>query len=134
MSSMLLSEGGGSGTSISSYLKATPDEWNLHPVLAYPDPEQPYELISDASMAGCGAVLVQDGRPIAYFSSKFSSAERNYTTGEQELLGIIKALKEWRCYLEGCQGLTLVTDHNPLTFFSVQPTLPHTLATPGQMV
>ncbi len=93
------------------------------PLLAYPDPDLPYELISDASITGCGAVLVQEGRPVAYFSSKFSSAEHNYTTGEQEMLGIIKALKEWRCYLEGCKGLTLVTDHNPLTFFSVQPTL-----------
>ena len=93
------------------------------PVLAYPDTDLPYELISDASVTGCGAVLVQAERPVAYFSSKFSSAERNYTTGEQEMLGIIKALKEWRCYLEGCQGLTLVTDHNPLTFFSVQPNL-----------
>lgn len=93
------------------------------PLLAYPDPSQPYELISDASITGCGAVLIQNGRPVAYFSSKYSSTERNYTTGEQEMLGIIKALKEWRCYLEGCQGLTLVTDHNPLTFFSTQPTL-----------
>jgi hypothetical protein len=93
------------------------------PLLAYPNPDLPYELISDASVTGCGAVLVQEGRPIAYFSSKFSSAERNYTTGEQELLGLIKALKEWRCYLEGCAGLTLVTDHNPLTWFSSQPTL-----------
>jgi len=93
------------------------------PVLAYPNPDLPYEIISDASITGCGAILVQEGRPVAYFSSRYSSAERNYTTGEQELLGIIKALKEWRCYVEGCQGLTLVTDHNPLTFFSVQPTL-----------
>jgi hypothetical protein len=93
------------------------------PLLAYPNPDLPYEVISDASITGCGAVLVQEGRPLAYFSSRFSSAERNYTTGEQELLGIIKALKEWRCYLEGCNGLTLITYHNPLTFFSVQPTL-----------
>jgi hypothetical protein len=93
------------------------------PVLAYPNPDLPYEIISDASITGCGAILVQEGRPIAYFSSRYSPAERNYTTGEQEMLGIIKALKEWRCYVEGCVGLTLVTDHNPLTFFSVQPTL-----------
>jgi hypothetical protein len=85
------------------------------PTLAYADPAEPYELISDASITGCGAVLTQGGRPVAYFSSKFSSAEHNYTTGEQELLGVIKALKEWRCYLEGCVGLTVVTDHNPLT-------------------
>ena len=87
------------------------------PVLAHPDPEKPYELIADASMLGCGAVLVQAGRPIAYYSSKFSSAEVNYTTSEQEMLAVIKALKEWRCYLEGCHGLTVVTDHNPNTFF-----------------
>ena len=93
------------------------------PLLAYPNPDLPYELISDASVTGCGAVLTQEGRPIAYYSSKFSGAERNYTTGEQELLGLIKALKEWRCYLEGCAGLTLVTDHNPLTWFSSQPSL-----------
>ena len=93
------------------------------PVLAYPNPDLPYELISDASRTGCGAVLVQESRPIAYFSAKFSKAESEYATHDQEMLGIIKALKEWRCYLEGCKGLTLVTDHNPLTHFSVQPTL-----------
>lgn len=60
---------------------------------------------------------------MAYVSSKFMAAEVNYTTGEQELLGIIKALREWRCYLEGCQGLTLVTDHHPLTFLKSQPNL-----------
>jgi hypothetical protein len=94
------------------------------PVLAYPDPNLPYKLISYASITGCGAVLKQESRPIAYFSSKLISEERNYTTGEQELLGIIKERKkEWRCYLEGCQGLAIMTDHNPLTFFSKQPTL-----------
>ena len=98
------------------------------PVLAYPNPELPYEIISDASITGCGAILVQEDRPVAYFSSKFSSAERNYTTGEQELLGLVKALQHWRCYCEGCVGLTLVTDHNPLTFFSAQPTLSRRMA------
>ena len=47
----------------------------------------------------------------------------NYTTGEQEMLGIVKALKEWRCYLEGCRQLTIVTDHNPLTYFPTQTVL-----------
>lgn len=93
------------------------------PLLRYADPELPYELISDASITGCGAVLVQEGRPVAFFSSKFTLAERNYTTTEQEMLGLIKALREWRCYLEGCRGLTLVTDHNPLTFFAGQTVL-----------
>lgn len=93
------------------------------PLLRYADPELPFEVISDASITGCGAVLVQEDRPVAYFSSKFTPAERNYTTTEQEMLGLIKALREWRCYLEGCRGLTLVTDHNPLTFFAAQTVL-----------
>jgi len=87
------------------------------PILALPNPDLPYELISDASITGCGAVLVQNGHPIAYFSAKYTPQERNYTTWEHEMLGVIKALQEFRCYLEGCNGLTIITDHNPLTHF-----------------
>ena len=93
------------------------------PVLAYANPDLPYELISDASEKGCGAILIQANRVVAYYSAKFIQAEGNYGTGEQELLGIIKALKEWRCYLEGCKELTIITDHNPLTYFLSQPLL-----------
>ena len=51
-------------------------------------------------------------------------AERGYTTTEQELLGVIRALQEWRCYVEGGTfPVTLVTDHNPLTFLRSQTTL-----------
>ncbi|KAJ9533906.1 hypothetical protein QJQ45_026997 [Haematococcus lacustris] len=39
---------------------------------------------------------MQDGYPLACLSKKLSSAERNYTTGEQELLALITACKEWR--------------------------------------
>ncbi len=93
------------------------------PVLSYPNPDEHYDLISDASITGCGAVLVQQGKPVAYYSSKFSDPERNYTTTEQEMLGVVKALKEWRCYLEGCKSLTIITDNNPNTYFMTQPTL-----------
>ena len=94
-------------------------------VLRYPDPSEEYrlELVSDASLQGTGAVLLQGGRPIAFHSKKFTPAEKNYTTGEQELLGVIHALREWRCYLEGTRPFTLVTDHKPLTFLQGVPVL-----------
>ena len=80
------------------------------------------ELISDASLHGSGAVLLQEGRPIAFTSKKFTPAERNYTTGEQELLAVLHALREWRCYLEG-RPFIVKTDHKPLTFLQGVPTL-----------
>jgi hypothetical protein len=93
------------------------------PVLRLPDFSKPFEVITDASVNGTGAVLMQEGHPIAFASKKLSPAERNYTTGEQELLAVINALKEWRCYLESTTECTLVTDHNPLTYLQGQPVL-----------
>lgn len=90
------------------------------PVLTLPDKDKPYEVWSDASIVGSGAVLIQDGKPVAYTSKKFIPAETNYTTTDQECLGIVTALKEWRCYLEGCKGLTIYTDHHPLTYLQDQ--------------
>ncbi len=92
------------------------------PVLALPDFNAEFVIMSDASTRGCGAVLMQNGRVVAYCSRKFTPAEHNYTTGEQELLGLITALREWRCYLEGAP-VTLVTDHNPLVYLESQDSL-----------
>jgi len=98
------------------------------PVLVLPDFEKPFTVVSDASLLGTGAVLLQDGRPVAYTSKKFNSAEKNYTTTEQELLGAVSALKEWRCYTEGSKDLKVVTDHHPLKFLASQPILSRRLA------
>ena len=68
---------------------------------------------------GTGVVLLQEGRVVAYTSRKFSSAEKNYTTTEQEMLGVVTALEEWRCSF-GASSLTLVTDHNPLKYFDTK--------------
>ena len=96
------------------------------PVLAIPNPALPYEVYTDASGFGVGAVLLQDhGRglqPIAYLSHKLSDAERKYATHEQELLGIIHALKVWRPYLEGAE-FKVNSDHKALTELATQPKL-----------
>jgi len=92
------------------------------PVLQFPDCTKPFEVVADACNTGMGALLMQDGHPCCFLSRKFKPAECNYPTTEQELLAAVYALQEWRCYVEGSQ-FTVVTDHNPLTFFSTQATL-----------
>jgi hypothetical protein len=68
-------------------------------------------------------VLLQDGKPVAYHSHKFSRAEYNWTTGEQELCAVMQALTDWRCYLEGASAVQLQTDHHPLMYLKSQPNL-----------
>jgi Reverse transcriptase (RNA-dependent DNA polymerase)/RNase H-like domain found in reverse transcriptase/Integrase zinc binding domain/Retroviral aspartyl protease/Chromo (CHRromatin Organisation MOdifier) domain len=99
--------------------------WNLSnaPVLAIADPQHPYEVVCDASGWALGAVLLQNNRPIAFESRKMAPAELNYTVSEQELLAVVYALRTWRCYLEGCKGLVIITDHKPNSYLTSQDML-----------
>ncbi|KAJ9518388.1 hypothetical protein QJQ45_010285 [Haematococcus lacustris] len=58
------------------------------PMLKLPDHSKPFQVHCDASLEGIGAVLMQDGYPLAYYSRNLIPAEVNYTTGEQELLAL----------------------------------------------
>lgn len=96
------------------------------PVLIIPftGPDATFELYTDASGEGIGAVLLQDQgngpQPACYESRKFRPAERNYAVHEQELLAVVHAVKKFRHYLEGCKHFTLYTDHHSLKFFFTQ--------------
>ncbi|KAJ9532015.1 hypothetical protein QJQ45_003724 [Haematococcus lacustris] len=92
------------------------------PVLSLPDFNKEFQVLCDASVTGIGAVLMQDKHPIAYESRRLLPAEVNYTTGEQELLAVVHALKTWRCFLEGVK-FRVITDHNPLVYLQTQPNL-----------
>ncbi|KAH9698009.1 hypothetical protein KPL71_023835 [Citrus sinensis] len=46
-----------------------------------------------------GAVLMQEGRPIAYFSEKLSGAALNYHTYDKEMYALVRALETWQHYL-----------------------------------
>jgi RNase H-like domain found in reverse transcriptase len=71
----------------------------------------------------CGAVLSQKSEdllwhPIAYMSKSFIEAEQNYDIYDRKLLAIIRALEEWRHYLEGSpHPIEILSDHKSLEVF-----------------
>lgn len=94
------------------------------PVLSAPNFENPFKLQVDASATGVGAVLLQEDRyqidhPVAYFSKKFSTCQRNYSTIEKEALALLLALQHFDVYVGGnATPLLVYTDHNPLIFLA----------------
>ena len=94
------------------------------PVLAHPDSQRQWIVQTDASGLAVGGVLSQKQnddsvRPVAYWSHKLNSAERNYSATERELMAIVKAAEHWRVYLHGSPHAVLLrSDHKPLVYLN----------------
>ncbi len=93
------------------------------PLLAYPDPQQPYILHTDASQEGLGAVLYQRQqgklRVIAYASRTLSQSEKRYHlhSGKLEFLALKWSVTEqFKDYLYYAPSFRVYTDNNPLTY------------------
>ena len=83
-------------------------------LLAYPNPDIPYNVETDASDYQLGRVIKQENCPVTYFSRKLNSAQKNYTTIEKELLSIVETFKEFQSILLGSQ-IRVHTDQKNLT-------------------
>ena len=85
-------------------------------VLAYPDYNKSFQLVTDASKFALGAVLSQDSKPLAFISRTLSKAEEHYAANEKEMPAIIWALNSFRNFLYGSAKVDIFTDHQPLTY------------------
>ena len=83
------------------------------PVLGYYNKNMPLLLSVDASSTGLGAVLMQNGRPLAYASRALTDCQKRYAQIEKELLAIVFGVEKFRQYICG-KDITVETDHKPL--------------------
>jgi hypothetical protein len=90
------------------------DMMSKAPVLQYYTLKKPVTISCDASKAGLGWVLMQDGLPVAYGSKALSTSECAYAQIEKELLAIVFSLKKFHTYIYGRHNVTVETNHLPL--------------------
>ncbi|EEB88901.1 hypothetical protein MPER_13072, partial [Moniliophthora perniciosa FA553] len=103
--------------------EALKEAFTKEPILVMWDPDRPTRLEVDASGYATGGVILQqleDGlwHPVAYRSESMAPAERNYEIYDREMLAIIRALEDWRHYLEGLpESFEIITDHRNLEYW-----------------
>jgi len=94
------------------------------PILTLPDNSRPFRIKVDSSNFATGAVLSQQSpednkwHPVAFLSKSLSPVERNYEIHDKEMLAIVRALEEWRHFVEGAEHhCEIWTDHKNLQYF-----------------
>ena len=89
--------------------------------MGHPSFDRDFILHTDASDSAVGFALYQNvngvEQPIAYGGCALTSAEKNYSVTEKELLAIIKAINKFRQFLLGTH-FTILTDRQPIKSLS----------------
>ena len=91
-------------------------------VLVLPDFDKQFEVECDASVVKIGVVLSQEGKPVEFFSEKLEETRQKWSTYEQELYVVLKALKVCEHFLIQREFI-LYTDHQALKFINSQRNL-----------
>ena len=90
-------------------------------ILYHPDWDGDFQVHTDASKAGCGAMLAQQHngtlRPVRFASKAFTPTESRWPTAHQELFAVKWALEQFRHYLIG-RKFRVITDHANLKFLA----------------
>ena len=96
------------------------------PVLALPNFSLQFVIETDASGVGIGAVLMQQGHPLAFISKALSPAHQSLSAYDKEMMAILFAVKKWHHFLVG-RHFIIRTDHQPLKYLLEQK-----VSTPSQ--
>ena len=115
LTALLKKDGFSWSAEASAAFVALKDAVTSAPVLAMPDFFKPFTVKCDASSHEFGAVLVQEGHPIAFFSRPVAPRHRALNAYERELIGLVHAVRHWRPYLWG-RRFTVKTDHYSLKY------------------
>ena len=110
------------GTAQEEAFTVLKDKLTHAPLLQLPDFNKTFELECDASGIGLGGVLLQDGKPVAYFSEKLSGPSLNYSTYDKELYALVRTLETWQHYLWP-KEFVIHSDHESLKHIKSQAKL-----------
>lgn len=84
-----------------------------------PNFQLPFEVHTDASDIGIGAVPIQEGQPLTYLSKALGAKKAEWSTYVKEMMAVEEAERLWLPYLLG-RRFCIITDQQPSKYMLEQ--------------